>query len=68
MNIKEHIINNFKNDDHKALIEAIEESVASNDEVTLPGLGVFLSLIWEGADKELRNNLIDILKQQINEN
>lgn len=68
MNIKEHIINNFKNDDHKALIEAIEESVESNDEVTLPGLGVFLSLIWEGADKELRNNLIDILKQQINEN
>ena len=53
MNIKEHIINNFKNDDHKALIEAIEESVESNDEVTLPGLGVFLSLIWEGANKEL---------------
>lgn len=68
MNIKEHIINNFKNDDHKALIEAIEESVESNDEVTLPGLGVFLSLIWEGADKELKNNLIDILKQQINSN
>ena len=68
MNIKEHIINNFKNDDHKALIEAIEESVESNDEVTLPGLGVFLSLIWESADKEVRNNLIDILKQQINEN
>lgn len=68
MNIKEHIINNFKNDDHKALIEAIEESVESNDEVTLPGLGVFLSLIWEGANKELKNNLIDILKQQINSN
>ena len=68
MNIKEHIINNFKNDDHKALIEAIEESVESNDEVTLPGLGVFLSLIWEGADKELKNKLIDILKQQINSN
>lgn len=68
MNIKEHIINNFKNDDHKALIAAIEESVESKDEVTLPGLGVFLSLIWEGADKELKNNLIEILKQQINSN
>lgn len=68
MNIKEHIINNFKNDDHKALIEAIEESVESNDEVTLPGLGVFLSLIWTGADKELKNNLIDIIKKGIQEN
>ena len=68
MNIKEHIINNFKNDDYKALLEAIEESIESNDEVTLPGLGVFLTLIWEGADKELKNNLIEILKQQINSN
>ena len=68
MNIKEHIINNFKNDDYKALLEAIEESIESNDEVTLPGLGVFLTLIWEGADKELKNNLIEILKQQISSN
>ena len=68
MNIKEHIINNFKNDDHKALKEAIEESIESNDEVTLPGLGVFLTLIWNGSDKELKNNLIDILKEQINTN
>lgn len=68
MNIKEHIINNFKNDDYKALLEAIEESIESNDEVTLPGLGVFLTLIWEGANKELKNNLIEILKQQISSN
>ena len=66
MNIKEHIINNFKGDDHKALKEAIDESINSNDEVTLPGLGVFFSLIWDEADQELKNNLLELLKTKIN--
>lgn len=63
--IKEHIINNFKGDDYKALKEAIDESVESNDEVTLPGLGVFLCLIWEEADQELKNTLIELIKQHL---
>lgn len=66
MNIKEHIINNFKGDDYKALKEAIDESIASNDEVTLPGLGVFFTLIWQEADQELKNNLLELLKTKIN--
>lgn len=63
--IKEHIINNFKGDDYKALKEAIDESVESNDEVTLPGLGVFLCLIWEEADQELKNTLIELIKNHL---
>ena len=46
MSIREHIINNFKGDDYNTLRQAIDESVTSQDEVTLPGLGVFLSIIW----------------------
>ena len=65
MNIKEHIINNFKGDDYKALKEAIDESIESNDEITLPGLGVFFSLIWEESDQELKNTLIELIKQRI---
>ena len=66
MNIKEHIINNFKGDDYKSLKEAIDESINSNDEITLPGLGVFFSLIWSSADQELKNTLLDLLKENIN--
>ena len=66
MDVGEHIINDFKGDDHKALKEAIDESINSNDEVTLPGLGVFFSLIWEEADQELKNNLLELLKTKIN--
>ena len=66
MTIRQHIINNFKGDDYETLRRAIDESVASQDEVTLPGLGVFFSLIWEEADQELKNNLLELLKTKIN--
>lgn len=65
MTIKQHIINNFKGDDYKALKEAIDESIESQDEITLPGLGVFFELIWKNSDQELKNTLIEIIKQQI---
>ena len=65
MNIREHIINNFKGDDYDTLKRAIDESVASQDEVTLPGLGVFLEIIWENADQELKNELIEIIKKRV---
>ena len=65
MNIREHIINTFKGDDYKALKEAIDESVESKDEITLPGLGVFFQLIWENSDQELKNNLIEIIRKRV---
>ena len=65
MSIREHIINNFKGDDYNTLRQSIDESVTSQDEVTLPGLGVFLSIIWENADQELKNELIEIIKKRV---
>ena len=65
MSIRQHIINNFKGDDYETLRRAIDESVASQDEVTLPGLGVFLEIIWENSDQELKNQLIDIIKRRV---
>ena len=65
LSIRNHIINNFKGDDYDILRRAIDESVTSQDEVTLPGLGVFLEIIWENADQELKNQLIDIIKKRV---
>ena len=64
-NIRYHIINNFKGDDFNTLKNAIEESVKEKDELTLPGLGVFFELIWENADQELKNQLIEIIKKRV---
>ena len=65
LSIREHIINNFKGDNYDTLKRAIDESVKSQDEVTLPGLGVFLEIIWENADTELKNQLIEIIKKRV---
>ena len=64
--IKDYIINNFKDDNIDTLRNAIEESISENDEVVLPGMGVFLSLIWTGSNenlkKEMLNQLVECIK------
>lgn len=64
-NIRYHIINNFKGDDFSTLRDAIEESVKEQDELTLPGLGVFFELIWEEADQELKNQIIELIRKRV---
>ena len=65
INIRQHIINNFKGDNYESLRRAIDESVKAQDEVTLPGLGVFFELIWENASNELKDELIIIIKKRV---
>lgn len=67
LSIRNHIINNFKGDDFDDLKRAIDESIAENDEETLPGMGVFLELIWQGADDKLKQEMIEIIKKQISD-
>ena len=67
MSIKEHIINNFSGDDHDSLQNAINESIEANDEVTLPGMGVFFEIVWQGADQELKNKMLEIIRQRVNQ-
>ncbi|MBO5414887.1 MAG: small acid-soluble spore protein SspI [Bacilli bacterium] len=67
MSIREHIINNFSGDDHDSLQNAINESIESNDEVTLPGMGVFFEIVWQGADQELKNKILEIIRQRVNQ-
>ena len=44
MSIRNYIINNFKNCDKNEIKESIEDSINSDDEVVLPGLGVLFSI------------------------
>lgn len=64
-NIRQHIINNFSGDNFDTLRRAIDESVEAQDEVTLPGLGVFLEIIWENASQELKNEMIEIIRRRV---
>lgn len=65
VNIRMHIINNFKGDDFEELERAIEESIKENDEVTLPGMGVFFELVWQGASRSLKDEMLQVIKDKI---
>lgn len=67
MSIRDYIINNFKGDDYDSLSSAINESIESNDEVTLPGMGVFFSIVWEDSDQRMKNDILEIIKKRVNE-
>ncbi len=65
--IRDHIINNFKGDDYEALKRAIDESVKEQDEVTLPGLGVFFELVWEDATNVMKDDIIKMIEKRVNQ-
>ena len=65
IDIRSHIINNFKDDDINTLRNAIEESISEKDEIALPGMGVFLEIIWENANSELQQQLLEIIYKEI---
>ena len=62
LDIRSHIINNFKGDDTSVLKDAIEESIKNNDEITLPGMGVFFELVWQKSDEDMKNKILNILE------
>ncbi len=65
LDIRSHIINNFKGDNKEALQSAIEESIQNNDEITLPGMGVFFELVWKNAKQETKDEILSILESSV---
>jgi len=63
--IRSYIINNFKNDKKENLRNAIEGSIEEQDEITLPGMGVFFEIVWQDADKELQDKILDIIMNRL---
>lgn len=65
IDIRKYIINNFKNDSKEVIEKAIISSIDEKDEVTLPGMGVFMELLWNGSDNDMKSKILDILENQI---
>jgi len=59
MEIKDYIIKNFEESTKEEIRETIVESVKSNDEVVLPGMGVLFEIVWKNSD--LQDKIVDII-------
>lgn len=65
IDIKRSVIEKIKNDDENSLVSTINESVSSNNELVLPGLGVMLELFWDGLNTQEKMNIANIIKNKI---
>lgn len=63
IDIRKHIKDNFKDADNSELKNTIEASIVEHDELTLPGMGVFMETIWESSDDEGKEFIISTLKK-----
>lgn len=63
VDIREHIINNFKNSNKNEINDSINESINSKDEIVLPGLGVFFELLWENSSTQEQQDIINKLSK-----
>ncbi len=66
ISIREFIIENFKNDNESEIKESIDDTVKEGLEEALPGLGVFMEIIWKNSSEELKKELLEILKTHLN--
>ena len=61
VSIRKYIIDN-----ESEIEESINDTIKEGLEEALPGLGVFMEIIWKNAKDELKKELLEILKAQLN--
>lgn len=65
IDIRKNVIEKIKNDDEQTIVKTINESVITNDELVLPGLGVLLEVFWNDLTDSEKTNIAKIIKTNI---
>ncbi len=65
ISIRNSIKNNFKDSTIDDITSSINDGINDKDELTLPGLGVFFEVLWQNSNKELKDQIIKIIKDHI---
>ena len=65
IDIRSHILNNFKNTSIEDIKNSIVDSIKDDDDITLPGLGVFFELLWTNSSEEERKTILNKLKNNM---
>ncbi|HIU39688.1 MAG TPA: small acid-soluble spore protein SspI [Candidatus Aphodocola excrementigallinarum] len=66
ISIRKYITDSFKGDNESEIKQAIDDTIKEGLEEALPGLGVFMEIIWNNASDELKKELLEILKAHLN--
>ena len=63
IDIRNSIKDNFKDSSNDEIIESIESAIKDSDEITLPGLGVFLEILWKNSNGDEKTRIVDKIKK-----
>jgi small acid-soluble spore protein I (minor) len=63
LDIRRYIINNFKDSSLNEIEESINESIEKGEEVTLPGLGALMEILWKESDTSERNKMLQVIRK-----
>ena len=66
ISIRKYITDSFKGDNESEIKQAIDDTIKEGLEEALPGLGVFMEIIWNNESAELKKELLEILKAHLN--
>ena len=66
LDIRRNIIKNTKSDSIEELINSLDESIPSDEELILPGLGVFFEILWKELNKDEKINIVTKIKRRLN--
>lgn len=66
IDIRKYIKENFKNSSTEEIKESIVSSINENDEITLPGMGVFFEILWSNSSNENQDYILNTLKNNLN--
>ena len=65
IDIRKSIKNNFKGTDEEEIESAINESIQDNNELALPGLGVFFEVLWNNSESDFQKQILKIIKRSL---
>ncbi len=65
IDIRNYIIENFKDDNEEKIRDSIETTIKFKDEDALIGLGVLFGLLWEGSKESEKDNYLKIIMDKI---
>jgi len=63
IDIRQSIMNNFKDADIDDIKISIVASIDEKEEITLPGLGVFFEILWINSNENDKENILNSIKK-----
>lgn len=65
IDIRKSIKENFKEAKKDEIKASIEASIEENEEVTLPGIGVFFEILWNSCNEDEKEFILKKLEEKL---